>query len=83
MDDLEARVDAVDGAHDGVAAVPAPVVDEQHLRLAVELLQQAAEPGIELRQHRLLVVHGNDEGVPRMAHGLHLPVLLERKGRRT
>ena len=31
-------------------------------------LQQAGQAGMEVGKRRLLVVHGNDDGVPRMAH---------------
>ena len=75
---LEPRVEPVDPLHHHVAAVPAAVIHEQHLRLTVEPIQKAGQTAVKVGKRRLLVVHGDDDGVPRMAHGLLLPLLLVR-----
>src|SRR4029450_2826325 len=69
LDRAEAIVRAARVDDQPVAAVAAPVVDEDDLGRPVEALHQRPEPRQELGQALLLVVDRDDEGIGGRSHG--------------
>ena len=74
-DDLESRVTLPQLAHDLERVVDRPVVDENDLARAVELLHHRPEAPMELLERLLLVEDGYDERIFGQ-HLLHMRLLL-------